>query len=654
MADLVGFGQTLRKNKAVLHMVLLGLGIAVLFPLWQVVVVHPGARAVLISIVEIEAERLARHLGTPLRARPDLLNGAPLPDDFIAETAVVARDFGIEKMKLFAADGTVLWVSDGVGVGERNTHAYFHEIVALGQPYSKLARKRTPSLEGRMLSRDVVETYVPITVEGGFRGAFEIYSDVTPHMVSLEVESWRNTLVLGGLSAVPLLLLALVTRHAVAAMALRDSAHDDLRESEARFRSIANSAQDAIIEMDHDGRIAFWNPAAERIFGLGLARAIGQDLHRLVAPERFLGSFQMAFRRFQSSGEGSFLGRVIEVVGRRADGGELPVEVSIAALGGRQGHSIGIVRDISERKEAEQRLKLGARVMDFAMNGIIVTDVTGRIELVNPAFTRLTGYTLTDVVGQKPNILKSGRHGPEFYTALWADLNGKGEWQGEIWNRRRNGEVFPEWLCLTAITDSRGCVTHYLAIFSDISQRKEAERDLERLAFYDPLTGIANRVLFRERVTQVVRETRRYPGNAAVFYLDLDLFKQVNDTWGHEYGDLLLQQVAQRLQTLVRTVDTVARLGGDEFAIVARNVPNQTAAAAIAAKIVSSLAEPFDLDGRHCQIGSSIGVALFPEHGTDGDTLVRRADEAMYEAKRGGRNQYRVCVAREQAVGAEG
>ncbi len=644
MGKLAVLAATFRSHFAEFNIFVIALGLAALFPSWEALFVYPRFESVLVRFTEDDAVRLTRHLSASLLKAPDLLHAERLTDDVIAEVTTAMQDFGVAEIKVFSASGLVLWASDAAKIGERNTHVYFRDIVAQGQPFSKLARKATESQEGQIVARDVVESYAPIMVDGRFQGAFEVYADVTGRLAVLADARWRTLLFVGALAVVLIALVMVALWRTMMAARARDIAFASLRDSENRFRSMAASAQDAIIEMDDTGRIAFWNPAAERIFGHTMEQALGRDLHQLIAPPRFLPSFTAAYPRFLSNGEGSFIGRLVEMVALRRDGTEVPVEFSIAALGGRHhGHAMGILRDITARKEVEQRLKLGARVMDHAMNGIIVTDAELRIQAVNPAFTRLTGYSLKDVAGKTPAVLKSGRHGPDFYGAMWSDLKANGEWQGEIWNRRKTGEVFPEWLCLTTVADNHGRVTHYVAIFSDITQRKEAERDLERLAFYDPLTGIANRVLFRERVSQSVKEAQRYGGvHVVVFYLDLDRFKQVNDSWGHHIGDLLLQQVARRLEGLVRQVDTVARLGGDEFAILARSIPDETAAAAISPKVPPSLAEPFHRDGHLCHIGSSIGIALFPDHAENAEQLVHHADEAMYRAKRGGRNQYQI------------
>ena len=337
------------------------------------------------------------------------------------------------------------------------------------------------------------------------------------------------------------------------------------------------------------------------------------------------------------------MGNTSEMVGCRADGREIPVEISVAAVEGQTGwHALGILRDISERKEAEQHLKLGSNIIHHAAQGIIITDTQVRIQMVNPAFSRLTGYTAAEAIGQNPRFLRSERHDAAFYQTLWGHLMESGDWQGTIWNRRKNGEIYAEWLSLSAIRNTHGEITHYVGMFSDISRLKEAEEGLERLAFYDALTGIPNRILFRDRLHQAIKDNSRYEDGkkTAVFYLDLDWFKQVNDTHGHAVGDLLLQEVARRLTTLVRDMDTVARLGGDEFAMVVKYIPDELMAEEIAAKIVVAISKPFILQGVACHIGTSIGIALYPDDAEDPETLIKIADAAMYEAKKAGRNGY--------------
>lgn len=627
--------EIMRKNNATSSIIFLLFICIIAFPVWHGLIIHPRSVAALIEIAENDAARLTNRLVAPLHAQSILRPGATPSSDVMAEILSAMAVLDVVQVRLYDADGAQLWRSGGdVNL---DVDAILLDRVASGHAYSRLSRR----LANNGAARDVVESYAPIMTDGRFLGAVKVDLDVTARMSTLA--QTHRTALLGafGVATALLVVAALTARSVVVAQRVRDQEMSQLKDCEERFRDMVRSAQDGVIEMDARGRIAYWNPAAERIFGLSADCALDRNLHEVLAPERFRSAFRAAYPHFLQTGEGDFIGRHVELIALRADGVEFPVEVSLSPLTGRRrGHALGVVRDVSARKESEQNVKLGARVMDYAMNGIIVTDADARIQLVNPAFTRLTGYSLRDVVGKTPHVLRSGRHDADFYAAMWSDLKTKGEWQGEIWNRRKTGEIYPEWLCLTAINDNQGCTTHYIAIFSDITKRKEEERDLERLAFYDPLTGVANRLLFRERLSLALREIKRYGGSQlVVFYIDLDWFKQVNDNWGHDAGDLLLQKVAQRLERLMRSVDTVARLGGDEFAILAKTIPDVDTALAIGDKIVATLTESFDLDGPRCVIGASVGIALYPDHGDDVDELIRCADTAMYCAKHQGRNR---------------
>jgi diguanylate cyclase (GGDEF)-like protein/PAS domain S-box-containing protein len=259
---------------------------------------------------------------------------------------------------------------------------------------------------------------------------------------------------------------------------------------------------------------------------------------------------------------------------------------------------------------------------------------------VNPAFTAITGYTPRDVLGQTPKILSSGRHGPEFYSVMWQALLEKGRWQGEIWNRRKNGETFIEWLSITRIEggDEHG---GFAATFTDITKRKEAEELMEHKAHHDALTDLPNRLLFRDRLHSALSIARRYQRQTGLLYIDLDLFKHVNDTLGHAAGDALLIEAAHRLTAAIRDSDTVARLGGDEFAVVLPEINGPLEAEEVAQRIVQSMRQPFHLKEGTGQISASIGMAVFPDHGADAETLQKHADMALYAVKKGGRNAYR-------------
>jgi len=307
---------------------------------------------------------------------------------------------------------------------------------------------------------------------------------------------------------------------------------------------------------------------------------------------------------------------------------------------------IGSTEDVTERKmkEADLLKEADLRIAAIAFNcqeGMVVTDASMNILRVNRAFTDLFGYSPEEAVGQTPRVLQSGRHDQAFYQAMWADIIGKGVWQGEVWNRRKNGDVFPEWLTITAVYDSAGIVTHYVATHTDITLRKAAEDEIRHLAFYDPLTHLPNRRLLRDRLQHAVAQAKRDGTQLALMFVDLDKFKPVNDQYGHAAGDQLLKAVAHRLSTCVRESDTVARVGGDEFVVLLSMITGALDAVLVAEKVHSVLQQVFILpDGAHVNISSSAGIAIYPEHGSTEAELTQHADAAMYQAKAAGRDRF--------------
>lgn len=281
------------------------------------------------------------------------------------------------------------------------------------------------------------------------------------------------------------------------------------------------------------------------------------------------------------------------------------------------------------------------RFLDHTAEAILITDAKARIVYINRSFSRVTGYARKDVLGKTPRVLHSGRQSDEYYAHMWKCIHATGRWQGEIWNRRRNGEIYPEWLSITAVKDASGRVGHYLAIFTDITLRKREERELFDLATHDTLTGLPNRYLFSEQFRRAMARAKRDGHLVALLYLDLDGFKPVNDRLGHRCGDRLLQTVARRLQRSVREGDTVARLGGDEFAVVLEQLSQPRDSAATAKKLLRALARPYWVEGHKAKVTASIGITVYPLDGDDVDSLLKRSDSAMYRAKTERRNDYR-------------
>ncbi|QEY60655.1 EAL domain-containing protein [Metapseudomonas lalkuanensis] len=295
---------------------------------------------------------------------------------------------------------------------------------------------------------------------------------------------------------------------------------------------------------------------------------------------------------------------------------------------------------LDARRAHESSLRQAAAVFDSTQEGVLVTDAQSQIVHVNRAFSRITGFQEAEVLGKNPRIFSSGRHTPAFYQAMWHALTNRREWSGEVWNRRKNGEIYPLWQNLRAIHDEDGQLTHYVAVFSDISAIKRSQHELDFLAHHDPLTNLPNRLLFTERVEQVLERTRREKQRGAVLLLDLDHFKHINESLGHSQGDLLLKMVGVRLQGLLEGGMTLARLGGDEFGLLWDNCPQANQAAELAERIRADLSTPFRLGGHDLFISTSLGISLFPDDDANVEQVMRNADSALFKAKSTGRDSY--------------
>ena len=296
--------------------------------------------------------------------------------------------------------------------------------------------------------------------------------------------------------------------------------------------------------------------------------------------------------------------------------------------------------EVQERKNAEEQLLLFKEIYENAIEGISLTTPDGVIVAVNPAFTHITGYEEQEVLGKKPSVLKSDRHDQSFYARMWDNLEQEGAWSGEVWNRRKNGDVYPEWLSLNSIRDSAGEVTHYMAVFHDISAMKMQEDQIRFLAYHDALTSLPNRSLLMDRVEVAIAHCKRQNSRLAILFIDLDNFKNVNDSLGHAQGDTMLVEFVRRVQEVVRDTDTLARLGGDEFVIMAEDISNESSAIYLAERIMSCLETPFNLGGREFYATASMGITIFPHDGSTPGELIKNADLAMYWAKDAGKNRY--------------
>ena len=354
----------------------------------------------------------------------------------------------------------------------------------------------------------------------------------------------------------------------------------------------------------------------------------------LLTPDgRFAGAFEIYFDITDRWAE------LKSLMHGSATGNTLAVTVILGAL------FFALIRatevTVARRKE-QVKLQLAADIMANAEEGIMITDAHRRIESVNRAFTELTGYSEQEAQGKSPKLLRSGRHSRQFYTTMWDSIESHGFWQGEVWNRRKDGETYPEWLTIIAIKGEKGQVVNYVGMFLDISHFKVKENQLESLAYRDALTGVPNRLLVKDRLEQNLVAAKRGGSKSAVLFLDLDGFKEVNDRFGHSVGDALLQEVTRRFQACIREEDTLGRLGGDEFLVCVRKVEQQGEYEMIAQRLIDSLGQcALIIEGQNCAVGVSIGISIYPENGEDAETLIHCADIAMYAAKDAGKNCYR-------------
>ncbi|OGS90244.1 MAG: hypothetical protein A2Z95_02395 [Gallionellales bacterium GWA2_60_18] len=418
---------------------------------------------------------------------------------------------------------------------------------------------------------------------------------------------------------------------------------EELAESEEKFRLISTSAQDAIVMVGTDEQVTYWNPAAEKMLGYRADEVLGKNLHDLLAPGRHRDAAHGGFARFRDCGEGNLIGRTFEIAALRKSGEEFPIELSISAFRLKNSwHALGVIRDITGRHMVEDALRLTASVFDTSQEAILITDADNRITDVNPAFTRITGYSREELLGKNPKLLSSGRQDQAFYAAMWISLKQEKSWRGEIWNRRKSGDVYAELLSISAICGNDGKVQHYVGVFSDISYLKEHEEELNRVAHYDALTGLPNRVLLADRMKQAIARTARERDMMAVCYLDLDGFKPINDTLGHEAGDQVLVEIAQRIGNTIRGEDTVARLGGDEFVVLLQGLEKGEECVATLDRLLAEIGRPIVVNDKPLMLGASIGVSIYPLDDEDPDTLLRHADQAMYAAKQSGKNRYHI------------
>jgi len=409
----------------------------------------------------------------------------------------------------------------------------------------------------------------------------------------------------------------------------------DIENKERRFRSLFHEAPVGhTLNRLEDGRFVECNLAFAEMIGYGRAE-LADLTYRQLTPEKYAEDEACQLKLLRTLGRyGPYEKEYI-----RKDGNLVDVRLNGVLYAGEDGERLilSVVEDISDRKRAEEQLRLMASTFEHSGEAIVISDGANRIVAVNLAFTRLTGYSAAEAIGENPRILSSGRTTADEYAAMWRAIREEGIWHGEIWDRRKDGATYPKWLTISTLKDATGTITHYIGSFTDISERKAAEEQIRHLAHHDTLTGLPNRFHLQGRLEQALATARRDSGHVAVIFLDMDRFKIINDTLGHHVGDELLIEVGRRLQVSVRDSDVVARLGGDEFVVVLADV-SAAAAHQVAEKILRNLGQAYLIGEHELHSTPSLGIALFPEDGTDVETLMKNADTAMYHAKTAGRN----------------
>jgi diguanylate cyclase (GGDEF)-like protein/PAS domain S-box-containing protein len=413
----------------------------------------------------------------------------------------------------------------------------------------------------------------------------------------------------------------------------------ELERYAAEIRDLYDNAPCGYHSLNRDKLIIQINQTELAWLGYTREELIGKKKLTELMTDENQKKFHVNFLRLMNEG----LVRDLEFELIRKDGTILPVLLSASATFDDQGNFVksrATVFDMTEMAEAQKKLRQAAAVFEHTNDAIVITNADRTIVAVNNAFSAITGYRPEEVLGKNPRLLKAERQGDEFYRDIWHSLDLTGKWQGEVWDRRKSGALFPAWESITAVKDHSGKVTDYIAVFSDITTIKESEEKLIELAHHDPLTGLPNRLLFNDRMAQAIAHAKRHHARAALLLLDLDRFKFINDTLGHAAGDRILQVVGTRLKTAIREEDTVARLGGDEFAIIFTRLDHTDDAALLAQKLIRLVSEPIHLSDQALTVSTSIGIGIYPDDAPDPEALSKAADMAMYGAKDKGRNTY--------------
>ncbi len=426
----------------------------------------------------------------------------------------------------------------------------------------------------------------------------------------------------------------------------------EYERAEEKYRNIFENSIDGIFQINNEGKFLIANPAIAKMLGYKSSEELIEcvpDVKGLYVVEERHNQLLKELEKENSLWDFESL-----IYSKNRDA--IWISENIRKIFNNSGVAVGyesIASNITLRKQVEERLKLVAKVFGHSLEGIIITDEQTRLLEVNKAFTDITGYTAQESIYKTPHILFSGWQDKAFYNELWDKVKKEGVWQGEIKDRRKNGEIYVQWLTVCSIKNELGRTTNYIGVFSDITEKKHTEKQINKLAYYDVLTGLPNRSLFNDRLAHCIEKANRGNGMLAVIFIDLDNFKYINDTLGHFVGDQFLQMVSERMMSVIRKDDTVARLGGDEFVIILEKINNISDAGLIAKKIIGLVTQPFSLSNQEVFSGASIGISIFPNDGEDAQSLVKNADTAMYNVKEHGKNDFRFFTEKMNAKSAE-
>ncbi|MBJ6750195.1 EAL domain-containing protein [Geomonas anaerohicana] len=598
-----------------------------------------------------------RDLETTRGVHLTLKNPAMIMNEITREAP---RFFGVDtritsRLYINPVDAPDEWERTALFIVEGTREDYHAATIINGKPYLRM-------MQPMIMEESCLKCHAWTGIKvGELRGGTDVSIPLAPFYAAAGKQARGVAASHGAIWLLGLVAIGFITRRTMT-VELERSRHEaqlreknlELQDSRQYLLTIIEFLPDATLIIDNHGKVVGWNRELARLTGVSAEEMIGRGDLEYALP--FYGQRRPLLIDLaldpgcESDGRYEGFSRIGDIVHGEcyAPGlGETPAYLTSAAsvLRNSKGDVIGAIeciRDTTEQMKAQQRIKLLAKIFNESGEAIVITDSENRIMETNKAFAQFTGYSREEAVGKNPRVLKSGIEDKKFYENMWRSILESNYWQGEIWDKRKDGSLYPKWLTITAIRGEDNVITNYFATFSDITQRKEAEKRIEQLAHTDTLTSLPNRHTLVERLTQALEQAKRGGHLLAVLFVDLDRFKMINDTLGHHVGDLLLMEVASRLKSSLRAEDVVARFGGDEFVVVQPRIRSQVEPAHLAEKILKTVAAPYFLDNNTVYTSPSIGISVFPNDGTTVAELFKNADVAMYHAKAAGRNTYQM------------